>query len=180
MVMVSVAIVLVAIAAAAAMWVFNDRVMSAGAPKIMKVMVAAFFPPPDLYGFIVRDGIDLSRAGNKEVMFKARYTGRHDVGILLHNFDSDKFYGALYTFPLKLKLTFLRGSTEILSTLVGASPSPFIGKEVSGFQLFTFDVPDDLPIGKDIICRIEVVSPDVVLNSTYGPAEFFVRKISDK
>ena len=179
--MIPIAIVLViAGAVTATMWVFNDRVMSAAAPKLVRAMVATFFPPRDLYDFVVRSGIDLSQAGIKEVSFRAKYRGRHDVGILLRNFDSDKFYGAQYTFPLRLKLTFLRGSTPILSRLVGASPSPFIGKEASGFGFLTFDVPEDLLVGEEITCRIEVVSPDAALNSAYGPAEFFVRKISDK
>lgn len=181
--MISVAIMLtitVAATATVAMWVFNDRIMSAGTPKLMRLMVAAFFPPRDLYDFVVRSDIDLSRADIKEVIFKAKYRGRHEAGILLRNFDFDKFFGTQYTFPLRLKLTFIRGSTPIMSRLVGASPSLFVGKESGGFGLFLIDIPKDLPIGEVVTCRIEVISPDAALNGTYGPAEFFVRKISDK
>lgn len=171
---------MITVAATVAMWIFNDRIMSADTPKLTRLMVAAFFPPRDLYAFVVRSEIDLSRAGITEVIFKAKYKGRHEAGILLRNFDSDKFYGTQYTFPLRLKLTFMRGATPIISRLVGASPYPFIGKEASGFGLLTVDVPEDFPIGEVITCRIEVVLPDAALNDIYGPAEFFVRKISDK
>lgn len=173
-------IVTVAAMATVTMWVFNDRIMSAGTPKFMRLMVAAFFPPRDLYDFLVRSDVDLSRANIKEVIFKAKYRGRHEVGILLRNFDPDKFYGTQYPFPLRLKLTFMRGSTPIVSRLVGASPYPFIGKEASGFGLLTIDVPENFSIGETVTCRIEVVSSDASLNDIYGPAEFFIRKISDK
>lgn len=163
-----------------AMWICNDRIMSADTPKLMRFMVAAFFPPRDLYDFVVRSEIDLSRADIKEVIFKAKYRGRHVAGILLRNFDPDKLYGTQYTFPLRLKLTFMRGTTTIMSRLVGAPSDPFIGKEASGFGLLTIDVPEDFPIGEVVTCRIEVISPDAALNGIYGPAEFFVRKISDK
>ena len=180
MMFVVIALMITVAAATVVMWIFNDRIMSADTPKLTRLMVSAFFPPRDLYDFVVRSEIDLSRADIKEVIFKAKYKGRHEAGILLRNFDPDKFYGTQYTFPLRLKLTFMRGATPIISRLVGASPYPFIGKEASGFGLLTIDVPEDFPIGEVITCRIEVVLPDAALNDIYGPAEFFVRKISDK
>lgn len=180
MIYVILALMITVAVATAAMWVFNDRIMSANTPKLTRLMVATFFPPRDLYDFVVRSEIDISRVDIKEVTFKAKYKGRYEVGILLRNFDPDKFYGAQYTFPLRLKLTFMRGSTPIISRLVGASQYPFIGKEASGFGLLTIDVPEDLPIGEVVTCRIEIVSPDVALNKVYGPTDFFVRKISDK
>lgn len=181
MISVAIAFIMTVVAmATVAMWVCNDRIMSADTPKLMRFMVATFFPPRDLYDVVVRSEIDLSRVNIKEVIFKAKYRGRHEAGILLRNFDPDKFYGTQYTFPLRLKLTFVRGSTPIISKLVGASPNPFIGKEASGFGMLTIDVPGDFPIGELVTCRIEVVSPDAVLNGIYGPAEIFVRKISDK
>lgn len=180
MIFVVIALMITVAAATVAMWIFNDRIMSADTPKLTRLMVAAFFPPRDLYDFVVRSDIDLSRADIKEVSFKAKYRGRYEAGILLRNFDPDKIYGTQYTSPLRLKLTFMRGSTPIISRLVGESPSPFIGKMGSGFHFLIFDVPEDLPIGEIITCRIEVVSPDAALNGTHGPAEYFVGKMSDK
>lgn len=174
-------VVVLVVVITTAMWIFNDRIMSIGFPKWIRLVVATAFPPGDLFAFIAREELDLSQAGAvKEVSFLAKYRGQYDTGILLRNFDSDKFYGTKYNFPLRLKLTFQRGSTFIISKVVGAQFSPFIGRDASGFGLFTFSTPEDLPIGEEITCRIEIVSSDPALNSRYGPAEFFVRKISDK
>jgi hypothetical protein len=178
---VATAIVITVVATAAAgLWACNDRIMSADSPKIVRLIVAAFFPPDDLYDFVVRSAIDISQADVKQLDFETKYRGRYEAGILLHKFNPDQLYGTKYTFPLRLKLTFMLGSTPIYSTLAGASASPFIGNGTGGFGLLTIDVPRDIPMGKVVTCRVEIISPDSALAGTYGPAEFFIRKISDK
>jgi len=146
----------------------------------LKQVTAELFPPNDLYDFRVRETIDISKDDVREVTFSAKYVGRHSAGLVLHRFDDAALAGTAYKFPLRIELSFFRGTVPVLSTPSGETASWFIGRSGSGFDLFFFDVPRDLPVSETIAVRIDVLTPNAEFANAYGPVDFVIRKVSDK
>jgi len=167
-----------------AIFILNKSILSSNAPDVMKLIVLAVAPPKDLYDYLINEELDISKKGfTKKFEFKNKYVGRHGVGILLDKFTDDLYFVPLsqrHNLKLKMEVNFYVQNSLILSHVVENKYSPFIGRKWSGFYFFTYDSPKDLPLDKLITCEVKVIEPDRTLNATYGPARFYINKMSDK
>jgi hypothetical protein len=164
--------------------ILNKSILSSNTPDVMKLIVLAVAPPKDFYDYLINEEIDVSKKGfTKRFEFKNKYVGRHVVGILLDNFTDDLYFVPLsqrYNLKLIMEVNFYTQNALILSHLVENTYSPFIGRKWSGFSFFTYDCPKELPLDKIITCQVKVIEPDSKLNTAYGPARFYINKMSDK
>ncbi len=167
-----------------AIFLLNRSILSSNAPKATRLLALAIVPPKDLYDYLINEELDISEKGVvKRFEFKNKYVGRHDVGVLLDKFSDDLYFKPLserYRLKLKMEVNFYSQNLLILSRVVENKYDPFIGRKGNGFSFFTYDSPKDLPLDKLITCEVKVVEPDGTLNTVYGPAKFYIKKMSDK
>jgi len=162
----------------------NRSILSSNTPKAMRLMVLAIAPPKDLYDYLINEELDVSKKGLiKRFEFKNKYAGWHDVGVLLDRFTDDLYFVPLsqrYNLKLKMEVNFYVQNSLVLSRVVENKYDPFIGRKEKGFSFITYDCPKDLPLNKLITCEVKVIEPDSTLNTAYGPARFYIKKMSDK
>jgi hypothetical protein len=167
-----------------AIFILNKSILSSNAPDAMKLIVLAVATPKDFYDYMINEELDISNKGfTKRFEFKNKYVGRHSVGILLDKFTDDLYFVPLsqrYNLKLIMEVDFYTQNSLFLSHVVENKYSPFIGHKLSGFSFFTYDCPKDLPLDKIITCEVKVIEPDSTLNAAYGPARFYIKKMSDK
>lgn len=143
------------------------------------------FTPDDYYRPIVNEELDVSVKGlTKKFEFKHKYDRAYDAGIMLKNYgvNNNDHYKSLtkrYKPTLKLEIKFYVDNVLVLSK-VSEEPSPFLGLYGDGMMLIYYRCPDDLPLNKQIVCEVKVIEPDKYLQDNYGPASFYIAKMSDK
>lgn len=167
-----------------AIFLLNKAILSSNTPKVMRLIVLAVAPPNDLYDYLTNEGIDVSKKGLiKRFEFRNKYVGRYDVGILLDKFTNELYFVPLsqrYNLKLRMEVNFYVKNLLILSRVVENKYDPFIGRKGKGFSFIIYDCPKDLPHDKLIACEVKVIEPDITLTTTYGPARFYIKKMSDK
>ena len=141
-------------------------------------------PPRDYYIPLFKEDFDISKDGlSKEIVFKHNYEGNHSFGILLEHFSDDLYYVPLskrYKLKLKMEINFYSNNELILTKKIENIYEPFIGDIGRGFSFFTYKVPQELPINKDIVVHIKILETDKYLFETYGPTKLYIEKRSDK
>ena len=141
-------------------------------------------PPKDYYVPLVKEDLNISTRGMiNKISFKNKYEGNHSLGIFLEHFTDDLYYVPLskrYKTKLKVEISFYNQGTLLLTKHLEDIYEPFIGDFGSGFALFTYKVPQDLPLNTDLILQISILESDKHLFDTYGPTKLYIRKISDK
>jgi hypothetical protein len=162
----------------------NKIILSSEAPKALRLFIMAVAPPNDLYDFLIKEEIDLSEKNSiRHYEFKNKYTGTHDVGILLKKFSADQYFKPIsqrYDLKLKLQVNFYMQNRLLLSRVAEHKYDPFLGLNGNGFSFFYYECPEDLPLNKLITCEIQIIEPDSKLLADYGPVSFYIRKMSDK
>lgn len=136
-----------------------------------------FLPPKDLYGNLVNIDFDLSKNGRYMVQFENKYPGNHEIIILVeHPTPVMEEYNANFQINLIIK-----GKGVERKKLLKTIKNPFwkaSGK--SGFSIFSYKVPDDLPLKQLLIAEIEVLKPDKEFTKRYGKQKLSITKVSDE
>lgn len=178
------ATILIGLGLLLSMIAFNTRIMASNAPMPLRLFIQAVAPPADLYAALGMVDLDVAQGGLVgRLEFSNKYVGQHVVGLLLARFHEDLYFmdrDLRFRPKLKLMVVFTIGDTVVIKRFVENSYDPFIGKDGSGFSLFEYNVPDDLPIAQKITCEVRVIQGDHKMQQEYGPIGFFVRKTSDK
>lgn len=176
-------LILMAVVLLASIIFLRTSILQAGSPKALRILFQRFAPPKDLYDYLVNEEIDLSKDDVvRRFEFKHKYTGKHNVGILLSHMPDELYELKQSYFALKVRLevNFYVGGKLTLSHHLGDEYHPFIGRTGSGLILATYNCPEDLPTDTLVLCEVKVVQPDRDLNRTYGPIKFYIRKMSDE
>ena len=79
-----------------------------------------------------------------------------------------------------MEIKLYKGDILLLTRQIENSYEPFISDLGSGFALFTYKVPQDLPLNADLVAQVKILEPDKYLFDTYGPTKLYINKISDK
>jgi hypothetical protein len=178
-----VAITLIGLGLLLSIIAFNTRIMTSHSPKSLRLLVQAVAPPTDLYTPLGTVDFDVSQGGLvARVEFVNKYVGQHVVSLLLAKFQEDLYFkdqDHRFRPDLKLMIVFTVGNTVLLKRYVENSYLPFIGKNGSGFSLFEYNVPEELPIAQKIMCEVRIMQGDHRMQKEYGPVRFLVRKASD-
>jgi len=142
------------------------------------------FPPKDLFDLVVKKEIDVTTTKTVEIgMFKLKYDGPYAVGVMLDGFSSDDYFTKpqnKYDLKLKIRIDVYEGGQLRCSRLTTSEYTPFLGRRGNGFWLTDFYAPADVPIRKDLTCKITVLSPDEVLSEKFGPVSVYIQKASEK
>ena len=141
------------------------------------------FPPDDLFELVIQPEIDLAIVGNsQETQLRIKYDGPYTFGIMMEKYRSsaDDFRANQYVLKTRLQIEFLEGTNLLHSIKSTEYYSSFIGLRGDGLTLGTFETPDDVPIKRDITCKVTVLSPDEVLSKQYGTVTFYIQKASEK
>ena len=153
-------------------------------PETVRRFMRAIAPPKDLYDFLINEDLDVRERGLiKRFEFRNKYSGRHDIGILLDKFSDDLYFKPFsqrYILKLKMEVNFYLQNSLVLSRVVENKYDPFIGRKGNGFSFITYEAPKDLPINELITCEVKVIEPDKQLYAAYGSVRFYIRKMSDK
>ena len=160
---------------------FNSFVLRTESLNKLRLMVQMLAPPRDLYRYLVREEIDFRKKGLiRRFEYRNKYLGNHEVGILLDNFSDDLYLSPHpYKLKSKVEIKFYIKHKLVLSRVLDEKYQPFNGATGNGFSLMYYKCPVDLPLDDTILCEITIVEPDVYLFNTYGPVNFFIRKMSD-
>jgi hypothetical protein len=135
------------------------------------------FPPEDLYQPIVRFAFDPNDEKTiHSFSFSHRYFGAYSAGIYVEKaFD----YHEKKPWISRLDLRCTGGGASLVSSNLGAEPSPFLGSRGNGFQLVHYQVPGNLPQGLETKCQLRVVNGGSELPALFGKTDFYVQKQSD-
>jgi len=143
-------------------------------------LTRAIFPPSDLYDTVVKREIDIVEKGYKDsFIFKLKYSGLYSIGVLFDKFPviyDKKSYNKL---SLRLRIEFFDQDKLIFSKKTGKPILSFASKDGNGLWLARFYSSDKIPLGRNIKCKIEVLTSDFFFEQ-YGISRFFIKKASEK
>lgn len=161
---------------------FNEAIMRTSRDNPMRIIVSVFNPPKDLFNYLVREKIDLAKAGNRYIYeFSNKYKGKYIVGMLLDNFSKDLYFSQTKEIPEAImEVRFFNSGDLIFSKIIDGKYGAFLGKDGSGYILFTYLCPEELPIDETMTCKVNIIKGDSAFLKKYGPAQFFIKKTSDK
>lgn len=137
-------------------------------------------PPGDLYDALCLKPADFRRTGTGYVCeYVNKYSGNHTIGVIVEHppdITND------FAWKIKAKIEVSDGMAVLLSTEIDKPYYPFWGGKFSkgGFALVGYNAPDNLPIGKVLVCKITIVKGDASFEDTYGRTSMYVAKASDK
>ena len=143
-----------------------------------------FFPPKDLFDLVVNEGIDITTTGEvASVIFRLKYDGPYNAGIYLaklpnNGLPSDGTHK--YVFKLRVRIDVFQGDQLFFSDISTSEYSSFMGLRGNGLQLLRFNAPEDVPLKKELTCKVTVLVPDKALNKNFGPVSFYIQKASEK
>ena len=146
-------------------------------------MKRLIFPPDDLYELRVKTEIDINKnTGVTTSKFLVKYDGPYNYGVLLDNLTTDDYFGKkAKTIDLRLQLDFYENNQPIFSTESNVTAFlPFLGLRGNGLRLGSFETPEQVPLMKEVECKVTVIAPDETLQSKYGPVWFYIKKQSEK
>src|SRR2546422_204207 len=119
-------------------------------------------PKADLYQRLFQEPIDVGTSGALfHYRFLNRYAGRHTFGLLAHG-DIPIAPSASFTRTLGLAIKCRDESGVRYESQAVGSLSPWWRPSTpeKGFDVFTYTVPKDLPLGSLVDCEVAVQSGD--------------------
>lgn len=148
--------------------------------KPARLLVQFLCPPKDLFDMVIDEKIDIASKGEiPPFMFKIKYIGPYNVGILLNKFN-DNWCRNKRSLQLRLKLDFYSNDILLISKESTDKYEPFYGRRGNGFILFSFDSPAEIPIDTYITCKAMVLIADKELDAQCGPARLYAQKLSEE
>ena len=138
-----------------------------------------FFTPKDLYSPVVCSNFDLSKNNNYQLSFTNKYPGGHNLEILVEKPTKilDK-----YVTEFKIRVIISAEDKKIVNTVVTEKniSSFWGGENNSGFAIYRYRVPSDLPQGKLLKATIQIEMSDEDFYEKYGKQKLCFTKHSDE
>jgi len=145
-------------------------------PNILKGFTELLLPPPDLYSYIAKETFDLSCAGKKTSMkFTHRYEGGYEVDLLMPGYFQE-FTGEKLKTKLIIRMEFVVDGKTIMTKSTKAPYDTFLSVKNGGAILTTYIVGKELPVAKEIECRIWTVVCDQSLVGKTNHFELAIRR----
>lgn len=159
-------------------WIFNNAILRSNSPAALKTIVQLIVPPEDLYEPLMTGSINIKDdVATKSFSYNHKYMGSHEIVIYFDNPDVSLF---LNSPELKLIASIeCRVGDNLYYSRTVESGSHFIGRRGSGYSLYVYEVPQDLPLDKTINCVLSLSEMDAEFFKKYGPSRVYVKKISD-
>lgn len=143
-----------------------------------------FFHPQDLFEPKFTNEIDITKKGKVELGFRNAYVGNYIVGLWFNedqwSYDPKKFKEIMPT--LKMKLSIYSNGKMIRSEDVCGVLSPFFMGYFggTGFKVFSYKCPEDVPINTSLLYVVEVCKPDKCLANKWGLPKAYISRISSE
>lgn len=136
------------------------------------------FPPADIGDPLVRVPVDLSQSGREYIFpFKNKYVGNHSIDFII---EKTPPFGVNYEFAPKIAIKIFSNNQLLLSKTIDAYQSRvFSGRNNSGEILVWYEVPEDLPRNKPLICKLTILRGEKAFHKGYGSVLFVIRKRAD-
>jgi hypothetical protein len=123
---------------------------------------------------------NLSKKGlTKQFDIIHKYPGNYWIAILVEKpLDSGGYYDSNF----KVQISIINGGRVILERTVSDTSFYFYGgkMEHSGFSLFNYKVPSELPIGVPLSIKIKVLEENIGFCNKYGQQNIIISKFSDE
>ncbi len=137
------------------------------------------FPPNDLYRTLMMVPLDVRQSDfSIDGELTHPYAGKYEIGLQVAKCISMTSSKCKSNVRLLVELSSPTGAE--LEALIGNTIRPWWGRDVSGFSLFHYWVPSNLPVDTKIQCRVRVETPSDEFFDMYGDAALYVRKSSEK
>ena len=138
--------------------------------------------PVEIYQPIILEPINLNAVGKTyEYKFRNYYEGKHSVSIVVGNPPQ---IGESYDpYSLDLNLEIYLDSKLILEKSVKSGLYPFWDvseNKLSGLSLLNYNAPSEVPINKDILLKLRVLSDNQEFHKRFKNARILIKKISDE
>lgn len=144
-------------------------------PTIGKISFL-FSEPKDLWNPLGSAILDKNK---KEYYFTVlhKYIGNHHIEILFSNNNVDP-WDINRMDKLGIAVSFHNEQKELLAKKASCLGG-FTGPRGNGLTCITYTLPEDLPINKDLIVKLEITGDIEKFISKYGNAKIIIKKSSD-
>jgi hypothetical protein len=133
------------------------------------------FPPQDLFQPLAKKEVDITRPGTKvQLEFTPKYPGNHELDLEVEKLEEGSLNGK---FVMSVVIT--NEKSEQMHGKIKPYGS-YWGADSKGFPLLSFNVPEDISIGKTGHVEVTIATPDVEFARYHGATHLVVRKGSDK
>lgn len=143
-----------------------------------------FFPPKDLFDLVINKDIDVTTTGEvASVIFRLKYDGPYNAGVYLAKLPNNglpRDGTHKYDFKLRVRMDVFQGDQLLFSESSTSDYYSFMGLRGNGLCLLSFNVPEDVPLKKELTCKVTVLVPDKASNKHFGPVSFYIQKASEK
>ena len=160
----------------------NSTVQKGYLGEPARLLAQMFVPKSDLYQRLFQEPIDVGTSGAVfHYRFFNRYAGRHTFGLLALG-DIPQAPASSFTRTLSLSITCRdEGGVRYKDQAAGSlSPWWLPSTPEKGFDVFTYMVPKDLPLGKLVNCEVSVQTGDPTFASRFEIYAFYARKESEE
>lgn len=144
--------------------------------KSTRMFTHLFFPPKDLYKTLVNEEINI---GETEIVqsyeFKTKYIGPHAVYVVFEGmpFDFAKSH------ELKLEINFDFYKNDLLLTSKNTKNFNNKSWKLHNYIWCIFNVPDEIPLDQNIICKITITTTDELLAKNIEGTRIIISKMSE-
>ena len=138
-----------------------------------------FFSPDNLYNNLASSAFDLSVVGSvADMQYIHEYPGNHWIAVLVEKPDR---VPASYDDDFEVTLQVSDKEGILLNRSLSDSSFWFYGGiERSGFALFNYKVPNDLPANVPLSAKLVVYKGSPEFQSKYGNQRLIISKFSDE
>ncbi|MBT8356436.1 MAG: hypothetical protein KJO61_01570 [Deltaproteobacteria bacterium] len=106
-----------------------------------------------------------------------KYIGKHHIEILFSNNNVDP-WDINRMDKLGIAVSFQNEQKELLAKKASCLGG-FMGSRGNGLTCITYSLPEDLPINKELIVRLEITGDIEKFLNKYGNAKIIIKKSSD-
>jgi hypothetical protein len=141
------------------------------------VLFNFFFSPKDLFSPLICTQFDLSQKNTYVLEFENKHPGNHWLEVLV-----EKPTKVLENYETHYKLRIIISSEEgqLLDKIVTEKDLLPFWSIKSGFSIYNYKVPTDLPREKRLKASIQIIEPDESFSTKYGKQEMCFKKYSDE
>lgn len=153
--------------------------IAVGVPALRKTspVFNILVPPTDLYSPLSASPVSLADEGQRYLRrFENKYPGQYWIAIRVNSLAA---LDAVDVGDFVLRLDVSTDNRQVFSNRI-EGPFERYERADSGFAVYRYRVPEDLPIREPLTATLTIVRADEQFESAYGPSELVIKKLSDQ
>ena len=158
-----------------AVFALNRQIQEGRILPVLAPFLQFSLPVKDLHAPLVSEPIDVSNDQKLfEYTFTNRYIGDHAFGVMAKGLSQSIAEATVPAFSMSVE--FVVDGAQVLMAQADDPAYCFWTAYGDGFAFVRYKVPQDVPVGKAVHCRVKITRPDAAFQSGHGPVTVYAAR----